>query len=119
MSPSHKPLGPAIVALAFCVGCGSNQAPTAPSTFINTQNIVISGNASLTAIGETTQLKAFATFYDGTSRDVTSDVAWSSTDLSVLNGVKVFRIDQPHLSNLHGFQAPATDHRPDSTRRHV
>jgi hypothetical protein len=77
---------PAAVAAALvsCVACGSDQAATAPSTFISLENMVISGNASLTRIGETSQLKATVTFCDGTTRDVTSDLAWSSSDPSVL-----------------------------------
>jgi hypothetical protein len=43
----------------------------------------LSGNVSLTAVGETSQLTLMATLSDGTSADVTSAAAWQSSDTSV------------------------------------
>jgi hypothetical protein len=45
----------------------------------------ISGNASLTKVGETSQLSATAMFTDGTTRDVTNETRWSSTEPSVVS----------------------------------
>jgi hypothetical protein len=44
----------------------------------------VTGNASLTAIGETSQLTAAATFSDGVVKDVSGDTTWASTDPSVM-----------------------------------
>ena len=42
-----------------------------------------------------------------------------TTNLAILHCVKVFRIDQPDLPDFNTLQAAASDHRSDSTRRHV
>jgi hypothetical protein len=48
------------------------------------QALTITPSAPVLAIGGTTQLKAVATFDDGSSRDVTSEVAWTSSDLRTI-----------------------------------
>ena len=45
--------------------------------------MVASGRKSLSAIGETSQLTAIAKWPDGTTRDVTADVRWTSRNPSV------------------------------------
>ena len=67
--------------------CGHDQPPTAPTptpaTFVR---VDIEGPAQreLGGPGETVQLRAIATFSDGTRPDVTNDAAWSVTDSRVL-----------------------------------
>ena len=67
--------------------CGSDSPPTAPTptpaTFVR---VDIEGPAqrALGGPGETVQLRAIATFSDGTRPDVTNDAAWSVTDSRVL-----------------------------------
>jgi hypothetical protein len=48
--------------------------------------VAISGNVSLTRVGETSQLTATATFSDGSTKDVSSEpsVRWTSNDPAVL-----------------------------------
>jgi hypothetical protein len=54
-------------------------SPAAPSPFVSLPPtwITISGRTSLGAPGETTQLRASATFLDGTRSDLTDKVGWS------------------------------------------
>jgi len=52
---------------------GSGQAATL-------QALTIAPSAPVLAIGGTAQLKAVATFSDGSTRDVTSEVAWKASD---------------------------------------
>jgi len=104
---------PAAIAAALlsCVGCGgTNQAPTLPSISIRT--IVVSGNASLTGIGETSQLKATATLSDDSSQDVTNDVAWTSTDPSAISvsSKGLLTVVRFGVSRIRAF------HEPDRTR---
>ena len=87
-----------ILVASFVVGCiACNRAPTTPSFDTRTatvplsvtdslavQNISVSGNTSLGAVGETSQLKAVATFADGTTKDVTADGTWIIYDTSVI-----------------------------------
>ena len=73
-------------------GCGrsndSANPATGPSTVTSGQRspstlLTVSGSRSLTAIGETSQLAAIATWPDGTL-DVTSEVRWNSQNPSVV-----------------------------------
>ena len=75
------------------VGCGSRApvSPTAPTTTTTatstplptTTRIAISGNVTLTRVGETTQLTATATLSDSTTKDVTRDAKWFWGDARV------------------------------------
>jgi hypothetical protein len=60
-------------------------APTTPSAPFVTR-VDLTGNVSLTTVGETSQLTATATLSDGTAKDVTSDLnaKWTSSDPSVI-----------------------------------
>ncbi|MBA2301486.1 MAG: IPT/TIG domain-containing protein [Acidobacteria bacterium] len=42
-------------------------------------SLLLTGNTTLTSIGETTQLTATATFSDGVTRDVSSEARWSTS----------------------------------------
>ena len=44
------------------------------------QSVTITPSAPVVAVGGTTQLKALATFHDGSVKDVTSELAWRSSD---------------------------------------
>lgn len=54
--------------------------PTAPTTNVSPGllSLNISGNTSLSAIGETSQLTASAAYADGTTKDVSNTVGWQS-----------------------------------------
>jgi hypothetical protein len=81
-------------ALAGLTGCDHTKSwlPTAPPTPSTTDapdapvavTIVVSGKTSLTAVGETTQLTATATFSDGSIRGITGEAVWESGDPSIL-----------------------------------
>jgi hypothetical protein len=57
---------------------GPAPAPS-PGPVATVTRVRVSGNGALTAIGQTTQLRATADYSDATSRDVTSEALWSST----------------------------------------
>jgi Chitobiase/beta-hexosaminidase C-terminal domain/Bacterial Ig-like domain (group 2) len=61
---------------------GTTAAPgtTSPTAASSLQTLVITPSTPELTIGGTTQLKAEATFSDGSTRDVTSDVTWQSSD---------------------------------------
>jgi hypothetical protein len=48
------------------------------------QALTIAPSSPVLAIGGTTQLKAVATFSDGSTKDVTSQVAWKSSDMRTI-----------------------------------
>ena len=50
----------------------------APPGPVQLTHLSITGNSSLTAVGETSQLTAAATFSDGAVKDVSSDTSWVS-----------------------------------------
>ena len=53
----------------------------APNTLIR---LTLSGNNALTAIGDTTQLVGMASWSNGTTRDVTAEITWTSEDPSIV-----------------------------------
>lgn len=61
--------------------------PTTPSAPVpvaaSASNLTINGFTSLSGSGETGRLSAFVTFSDGTVQDKSSEVKWSSANLSV------------------------------------
>jgi hypothetical protein len=75
-----------IVSAAVMVGCGGGTPPTSPSppTAPNQPqqefptSLRVSGDQSLDAVGETSQLTATATYKGGTSKDVTANTTWRS-----------------------------------------
>ena len=66
--------------------CGSSPttpSPTpspgpSPAPVASVTRVSVSGSSALTAIGQTTQLRAMADYSDGTTRDVTSEALWTS-----------------------------------------
>jgi hypothetical protein len=78
-----------LVMMLGLVGCGSNApvSPTTPTTTVTaspaTTRVVISGNVTLSRIGETTQLTATASLSDNTTKNVTSDGKWQWGDSRV------------------------------------
>lgn len=63
---------------------GNTGSPTVPAlvpgpTTLTVRSLTITGNTSIRAPGETTQLTATTTYIDGTTRDVTADANWSSS----------------------------------------
>jgi hypothetical protein len=64
---------------------GSDAVPAVSGAQAATlQALTITPSAPSLTIGGTTQLKAVATFDDGSTRDVTSEVAWTSSDLRTI-----------------------------------
>jgi hypothetical protein len=76
--------------LMWCVAaaCGGSPANPTPVSWPNGAGQVtdfrITGDTSLTAIGETRQLTATATLLDGTKKEVNAEATWGSTDPSVI-----------------------------------
>jgi hypothetical protein len=68
-----------ILALSGACG-GSSPAPTGPATL---STVAISGAASLTTTGQTSQLSAMATLSDSTTQNVTSTATWQSSNSGV------------------------------------
>ena len=84
-------LGCLSVALGWTSGCSSGNSssgiptgPTTPTTPPPTLTaLAMSGNLALTAVGQTSQLIAEATYSDGSKRDVSSSAQWSSSNRNV------------------------------------
>lgn len=74
--------------MAALIACGSsNRSPTSPTpsaVVVELTNLQITGNTSLTAVGETSQLRATAGFSDQSQKDVSLETIWTSTDPSVV-----------------------------------
>ncbi|HYN10423.1 MAG TPA: Ig-like domain-containing protein [Vicinamibacterales bacterium] len=75
----------AAVLVAGLVACGDDQpqSPVVPSFFGPPKSLQINGDLSFTAIGQTRQLTASATFANGTVRNVSSQAEWSSSNLAI------------------------------------
>ena len=79
--------------LAAFAGCDrSHDLPTtAPSTTApasvppTVTAVVVTGKTSLTSVGETTQLSATASYSDGTTRGITGEAQWASSDPAALS----------------------------------
>jgi hypothetical protein len=78
-----------VAMLASGEGCGnSNHGPTTASDVPQAlpTKLIVSGNVSLTTIGETSQLTATAVWSDGSTKTVTAEVNWSSSTLLAYGG---------------------------------
>lgn len=95
-------LGPLVVFLAaISLACGGDSpsapsptpTPTPPPTPVSPRltDLRVTGNNLLRSVGETSQLTATATFSDGTTRDVTADTRWGSSEPSRM-GVSAGRV---------------------------
>ena len=80
-----------VLGLALLVGCGSgslstinsgNPSPT-PTPAVTLTSISVSPSVSSLGIGATQQLKATGKYSDGSSKDLTSTVTWSSSSSTV------------------------------------
>ena len=65
-----------IMDVLFVQGCGESRYP-GPSPTPALAGLEIQGNTELTAVGQTSQLRALARWSDGQSTDVTNETAWS------------------------------------------
>jgi hypothetical protein len=80
-----------VVALAFGFGliaCGNDEqppsAPAAPSVFLGQpKSLQVTGELSFDVVGQARQLTATATFANGTTRNVTQQAEWSSSNPAV------------------------------------
>jgi Bacterial Ig-like domain (group 2) len=74
--------------MVLCMGaCGHDGSPVTPVPSPGPpqiRSLQISGNASLTRVGETSQLTAKAIFTDSTTQDVTAETRWLSSEPSVV-----------------------------------
>src|SRR5438876_1166519 len=75
-----------VVLACTWTACSRSVTTPTPATLgpVQLTRLSVTGNASLTAIGETSQLTAVATFSDGAVKDVSRDTRWGSTDPSVM-----------------------------------
>jgi hypothetical protein len=73
------------ITIGWAAGCGKS-SPTGPTVGPPTVTAVtITGNAALTAPGQTSQLTLEGTLSDGSKKDVTSTVLWSSSNRNVVS----------------------------------
>ena len=69
----------------FPLGCGGNDDPTAPSSSAPTVvSIAVTGPPEIVEVGASGPFIATASLSNGTSRDVTADALWTSSDPSVV-----------------------------------
>jgi hypothetical protein len=75
-----------LVVASILTACSKNvTTPTpVPPGPAQLTRLSVTGNSSLTAIGQTSQLTATATFSDGVVKDVSRDTNWVSNDPSVM-----------------------------------
>lgn len=69
--------GPSATAPVAAIHSSAQSGVVAPGL----QSVTIDPSQPVVAIGSTTQLKAIATFDDGSVKDVTADFAWQSSDM--------------------------------------
>lgn len=83
-----------VVSLAFCAAftaCGGggsttqSSTPSTPSSSVALQTITVSPSASSLLVGQSQQFAATALYSDGSSKDVTANVTWSSSNATVLS----------------------------------
>jgi hypothetical protein len=109
-----------LIAALGCAACDRSKSvaiPTAPTTPAtpaappvappSVTGVSIHGNASLTAVGETSPLTAMAALSDGTTKDVTTAVRWSSSDTSSITVsaggmVTVVRFGASYVGAMYG-----------------
>ena len=82
------------VAVAGLAGCdrATSTIPTAPATVSTSATpivptvteVLVSGKTELSVVGETTQLTAVGRFSDGSTRGITGEALWTSSDPSVM-----------------------------------
>lgn len=77
----------AVLAVGRCSGQSDSSStptgPSAPSAPATVTQVRISGTTSLTARGQTSQLSATATFSDGSTRSVTQEAEWTTSNDTV------------------------------------
>jgi hypothetical protein len=69
-----------LTGLAVLVGCGSS-SPSNPTPTLS--SFTITGNASVPAVGQTSQLTATATLSSGSAQNVTTEATWQSSNTAV------------------------------------
>jgi hypothetical protein len=94
MQKAALPAGLTTALLLACVLIACDRGPTRPSVLprppvsppggVTLQNLGITGAATVPP-GGTEQFKAIARYSDGTTRDVTNEASWQSSDVSVLS----------------------------------
>jgi len=73
----------AVGAVLCLAACGSNDGVTPPPPGPTPTQIVVTPSVQYIPIGSTQQFTATGHFSDGTTKDITQSVTWSSTDMTV------------------------------------
>ena len=78
-------IGLIFLSAATAFHCGGSSSPTTPTTpaAVTVNSVAVSGTATLTGKGQTSQLTATASLSNGTTQDVTSQATWQSDNASV------------------------------------
>ncbi len=79
------------------------------STAATLQSVAITPSQPAVAIGSTTQLKAVATFNDGSVKDVTAEFGWQSSDTRTIAANAVRRVSQVSLLDQQPSRAATRD----------
>src|SRR5437867_7404489 len=69
--------------ISALVGCGGSSTSTPPPTKGTLTSIAVTPSGSTIAFGSTQQFKATGKYSNGTSKDITSTVSWSSSSSGV------------------------------------
>lgn len=80
---SRAVLALALAGLVCGCGGGSTNLPTAPAP-IQVSAVIVTGWLTTLRVGETAQLTAVAAFSDGSSRDVSGEASWQSSNATVV-----------------------------------
>src|ERR1700719_1445995 len=65
------------IPISFLWGCGSSKQTS------TLKSLAITPTLASVSLGGTIQLKAVASYSDGSSKDITTNVRWSSTDYTI------------------------------------
>jgi hypothetical protein len=79
-------IGLIFLSAATAFHCGGSSTPTTPTTppaAVTVNSVAVSGTATLTSKGQTSQLTATASLSNGTTQDVTSQATWQSDNAAV------------------------------------
>ena len=72
-----------VLLVSTLVGCGGSSTSTPPPTKVTLTSIAVTPSGSTIALGATQQFTATGKYSDGTSKDISSSVAWSSSSSGI------------------------------------
>ena len=76
----------ALLAATLLTGCGGGNGPNTspiPTPQINLASVAVTAPSANLTVGQSEQMKATGTYSDGTTKDLTSSAAWSSSNSAV------------------------------------